>query len=56
LAAPAQHTDQHDRFPEEAPLTDQAPYYAEAFSPIIGRCFRLVSPQDGQAGRAESCS
>ena len=31
---------------------DKAPYYAEAFSPITGRCFRLVSRQDGQAGRA----
>jgi hypothetical protein len=29
---------------------DEAPYYAEAFSPISGRCFRLVSRQDQQAG------
>ena len=43
LPAPAQHTDQHDRFPEEAALMDEAPYYAEAFSPITGRFFRLVS-------------
>jgi len=33
-----------------APLMEQAPYYAKAFSPIIGRCFRLVSRQDQQAG------
>jgi hypothetical protein len=39
LPASAQHTGQHDRFPEEAPLMDEAPYYAEAFSPITGRCF-----------------
>jgi hypothetical protein len=43
-------------FPEEAPLMDEAPYYAEAFSPITGRCFRLVSGQDGQAGHAGFCS
>jgi hypothetical protein len=29
---------------------DEAPYYGEAFSPVTGRCFRLVSRQDGQAG------
>jgi hypothetical protein len=34
----------------------KAPYYAEAFSPITGRCFRLVSRQDGQAGHAGFCS
>jgi hypothetical protein len=27
-----------------------AEYYAEAFSPLPGRCFRLVSREDGQAG------
>jgi hypothetical protein len=27
-----------------------APYYAEAFSPIAGQCFRFVSRGDGQAG------
>ena len=31
---------------------DEAPFYAQAFSPITGRCVRLVSRQDGQAGRA----
>ena len=30
---------------------DKAPYYAQPFSPIAGGCFRLVSRQDGQAGR-----
>jgi hypothetical protein len=50
LPTSAQHTDQHDRFSEEVPLMDEAPYYAEAFSPIAGRCFRLVSRQDQQAG------
>jgi hypothetical protein len=30
--------------------TMSAEYYAEAFSPLPGRCFRLVSRQDGQAG------
>jgi hypothetical protein len=29
---------------------DEAPYHGEAFSPVTGRCFRLVSRQDGQAG------
>jgi hypothetical protein len=28
----------------------EVPHYAEAFSPIAGRCFRLVSRQDQQAG------
>jgi hypothetical protein len=27
-----------------------AEYYAEAFSPLPGRCLRLVSRQDGRAG------
>jgi hypothetical protein len=31
---------------------NEAPHYAEAFSPIPGRCFRLVSRQDDQAGPA----
>jgi hypothetical protein len=35
---------------------DEAPYHAEAFSPITGRCFRVVSRQDGQAGRTGLCS
>jgi hypothetical protein len=30
-------------------MTTEAPYYGEAFSPVTGRCFRLVSRQDGQA-------
>jgi hypothetical protein len=25
-------------------------HYAEAFSPLPGRCFRMVSREDGQAG------
>jgi hypothetical protein len=29
---------------------NEAPHHAEAFSPIPGRCFSLVSRQDGQAG------
>jgi hypothetical protein len=29
---------------------DKAHYCAEAFSPITGRCFQVVSRQDGQAG------
>jgi hypothetical protein len=29
---------------------DKAPYCAEAISPITGRCFQVVSRQDGQAG------
>jgi hypothetical protein len=28
----------------------EAPHYAEAFLPTLGRCFRLVSRQDNQAG------
>jgi hypothetical protein len=27
-----------------------APYYAEAFSPLPGRCFRMVTRQRGGAG------
>jgi hypothetical protein len=27
-----------------------APYYAEAFSPLPGRCFRMVTRQGGGAG------
>jgi hypothetical protein len=29
---------------------DKARYCAEAFSPITGGCFQVVSRQDGQAG------
>jgi hypothetical protein len=36
----------------KAPLVDEAHHCAEAFSPITGRCFQVVSRQDGQAGRA----
>ena len=35
---------------------DEAPYHTEAFSPITGCGFRVVSRQDGQAGRAGLCS
>jgi hypothetical protein len=35
---------------------DEAHYCAEAFSPITGRCFQVVSRQGGQAGRAGFCS
>ena len=35
---------------------DEALYHAEAFSPITGRSFRVVSRQDGQAGRTGLCS
>ena len=35
---------------------DEAHYCAEAFLPITGRCFQVVSRQDGQAGRAGFCS
>jgi hypothetical protein len=28
---------------------ERSPYYAEAFSPVAGRCFRFVSHQDHQA-------
>jgi hypothetical protein len=35
---------------------DEAPYYAEASRRSPARCFRVVSRQDGQAGRAGFCS
>jgi hypothetical protein len=35
---------------------DEAPYHAKAFSQITGRSFRVVSHQDGQAGRTGLCS
>jgi hypothetical protein len=31
-------------------LMDDAYYWAEAFSPITGCCFQVVSRQDGQVG------
>jgi hypothetical protein len=31
-------------------VSGTAPYYAEAFAPQPGRCFRLVARRGGQAG------
>jgi hypothetical protein len=30
--------------------SSRAPYYAQAFAPQAGRCFRLVARRGGQAG------